>query len=143
MLYNMSDKDILLMPYAARRKLQLDIASIVSTISNVVTIVTAPDGITFNSFELSLSLVSGGSITINASYSLTIKGGSPISDTFSYSPNSNKTGRHLLESGGGLKDMVIKELIKAVISYIKKAYPIVGALLPKTDCADSKGNIVA
>ena len=138
---DMSDDELLFSPHmsASRRKLQLDVVSIVSTINTVITLVSSADAITFNSFELSLSLVSGGSPMMNASYSLTVKGGTPLTGNFSLSPDTTKTGRHLLESGG-LKDMVIKKLVQAVIGYVKKTYPTIGALLPKTsDCATSSG----
>ena len=137
---NTESKGLMLPNSDHRRKLHWSALTVLDTLQTVFALVTSKEKISLDYIRISMDVVTGGKLTVNASYSLTIEGGTPITGTFSYSPTSNKTasGRRLLQSGGN-KEMIIDYLLKAAINYIGTKFPTIKPFLPKDKQSTATG----
>ena len=118
------------MKYSPRKLQAWDAAGITTAINGAIAFANG-DGVTFNSFGLSLSIKKGQKPTIGASYNLTLGGNTPIVGSFTYNGTAVQVqGRHLLQMDQ-FKSLVVKKLISATNKYLKAKFPQISAFLPK------------
>ena len=137
-LYNATDEgEGLLTTYSTRKLQAWDITGITAAVNGAIAFANG-DGITFNSFGLSLGIKKGLKPTIGASYNLTFGDDTPIEGSFTYNGDADKAAnRHLLQMDQ-FKNLVIDKLINEATRYLKTKFPKLAAFLPKdSECASS------